>query len=213
MKNGLLFFFHMGQITTVARLALIPCVMLIPQAVPGSFGFWTYVTLTMIAFLLSVIHAPSDRTMLSILRVFRQDVYSEMKRLCQIRDDEYYVVLEGYQKTGSMRLQRCMENEVIYPYPITLVYAAKENKRFLVIAQKNLLSSDPPTYELIDLTSASQLANLHIEGAIFSDDKVAEVKLYTKGHADGIILYAKNNYHYREFLAGIENALNDGETL
>ena len=206
MKNGLLFFLHMGRITTISRITIIPFALLIPHAVPGSIGFWTYITLTLIAFFLSIIHAPSDRTMLNILKQFRQGVHYEMKRLCQIRDDEYYVVLEGYRKTGTMRLQRCLENEVIYPAPITLVYAEKEKKRFLLIAQKSLLSSTPPTYELLDLTSAPKLAELRVEATATEDDKVAELKLYTKDHPDGITVYAKNNFHYREFVAGIKNA-------
>lgn len=205
MKNGILFFLHMGQIATIARFTVITFALLIPQAVPGSIGFWTYIILAIVSFLLAILHAPSDRTMLIILKHFRQDVHHEMKRLCQIRDDEYYTVLEGYRKTGTMRLQRCVENEVIYPNPITLVYAEKEKKRFLLIAQKSLLSSAPPTYELLDLTSAPKLAELRVECATTEDDKVAELKLYTKDHPDGITVYAKKNFHYREFIAGIEN--------
>ena len=94
MKNGLLFFLHMGQISTIARFAVIPFVLLIPQAVPGSIGFWTYIILAIASFLLAILHAPSDRSMLYTLKHFRQHVYHEMKRLCQIRDDEYYFTLK-----------------------------------------------------------------------------------------------------------------------
>ena len=64
MKNGILFFFHMHQIATFARIAVIPCALLIPQAVPGSIGFWTYITLTLITIFLSIVHAPSDDAIL-----------------------------------------------------------------------------------------------------------------------------------------------------
>ena len=204
MKNGILFFFHMGRITTVARLAVIPCSMLILQAVPGSIGFWTYVILTGIMLLLALVHTPSDRAMLGVVERFRQEVHHEMKRLCQIRDDEYYTVLEGYRKTGDMRLRRHVGTDVIYPAPITLVYAEKEQKRCLVIAQKNLLSPDPPTYELVSLTSTSELKALRVDApADQEEEKVVELTLYTKKHPDGITVFARNDYHYREFLAGV----------
>ena len=208
MKNGILFFFHMGRIATVARLAVIPCGMLILQAVPGSIGFWTYVTITVIALLLALVHTPSDRAMLGTLEHFRQEAHVEMKRLCQIRDDEHYTVLEGYRKTGNMRLRRQVGTEMIYPSPITLVYAEKERKRCLVIAQKSLFTSDPPTYELFSLTSASELKMLRIEApADQKEEKVVELTLYTKAYPNGITLFAKNDYHYREFVAGIQKEI------
>ena len=204
MKNGILFFFYMGRISTAARLLFFPFLSLIWQARPYSFGFWVYVSLTVLALAFSMIHSPSDRAMMSVLEHFRQEVRHQMKKLCQIRDDEYYVVLEGYRQKGAMRLYRQIGTELVYPHPITVVFAEKESRRCLIIAEKSLLTSAPAKIETIAIHNATLAQSIRVETqADEENDKVVSLTIYVKDDPNGITLFAKNDYHYRDFMAAV----------
>ena len=186
----------MGKITTGARIAFIPSVLLIFRMVPMSPAFYFFIGLSVLSLALSLVHSPSDRAMQAVLDRFYEDVQEKMKELCVIKDDKHYVVMRGYQKRGRMWLCRQIITDMVYPHPIVVIHAQKGCHRFLVVAMKDLTKSKPADYHLIDLMQERDRTKL-----LFEDDlqnpKVAQVVLQHPMFSNGLTVYTKNDYHYR----------------
>lgn len=206
MKHGKLFFYNMGKITTAARIAIPLSFLMLLRVVPMSPAFWFFIFLMGTSFLVALIHAPSDKAMMQVLERHRAEMKVKMKELCQIKDDQYYVVLDGYRKEGSMKLCRRIGTEVVYPYPTTFIIAQKDAKRRLVIVRKSLLSPTPAEYELIDLSGPIEAEGVRVSSCVDAEnDKVAEITLFTRRYPNGITVFAKNDYHYRDFVKAIQD--------
>ena len=205
MKHGKLFFYNMGKITTAARIAILPLAWTLTKFVPPAYYVSWALLITSI--IIAFIHAPSDKAMVRVLENHRKEVKRKMKELCEIKDDEYYVVLDGYRKNGNMKLRRHVGKEVIYPHPTTFIFAEKGNKRYLLIVKKSLLTPTPADYELIRLTDPSVTDAIRVTSNVEADnEKVVELTLYTDRAPEGITIFAKNDYHYRDFVKAMQNA-------
>ena len=104
-----------------------------------------------------------------------------------------------------MILRRQIGTEVIYPHPTTFIYAQKESKCCLIIFEKSLLNSSNISYEIINLNDSNSVGTIHVDSCM--DDKspkVVELMLFTEQSPNRITLYAKNDYHYRDFVGAIE---------
>lgn len=196
MKNGFLFFLNMGKITTAARIALIPSALFIFRTVPSSPAFYFFIGLTVLSLVLALIHSPSDKAMQQALEHFYEDVQEKKKELCVIKDDKHYIVMRGYQKRGYMRLCRQLGTDIVYPHPLVLVHAQKEKRRFLLVAMKDLTKNKPIDYHLIDLTQEATDTSLLFEENP-NNKKVAQVLLHHPRFCNDLIIYTKNDYHYR----------------
>ena len=194
----------MGKITTAARIAILPLAWTLTKFVPPAY--YVSMGLLIASIIIAFIHAPSDKAMVRVLEKHRKEVKQKMKELCEIKDDEYYVILDGYRKEGRMKLCRHVGTEVIYPHPTTFIFAEKGNKRYLLIVKKSLLAPTPADYELIRLTDPSVIESIRVTSNVEAEnEKVVELTLYTDRAPEGITLFAKNDYHYRDFMKAINH--------
>lgn len=201
MKHGILFFLNMGNLTLIARIALIPLVMMAMRTNPEALFFPIYIALAAVCFLLCFVHAPSDKSMRYTLKRFHEDLKEKLHEDYGFRRDESTVLLSGYKKSGKMRLRRRLDHDVVYPYPTVLIYAERSDKRAVIVAQKSLIKPTPAEYIYIDLDSAR---NLRITSCVEADnDKTVAVTLTCEMLPEPITIYAKNDYHYRDLLAAM----------
>lgn len=200
MKHGILFFFHMGRITTIARLIVVPSFLLIWRVVPRSPAFWFLTLLSSAALLTAFIHAPSDKTMQNTLDRFFEDLKETLHNTYGFRSEENIVYLKGYQKKGHMILRRQLGSDIIYPYPTVFIYAERVHKRIILIVQKNLMKATPIKYTCIDLDKEK---DLQIQSSSEGIDKIIEITIKCQQIPSSVTIYAKNDYHYRNFLTAL----------
>ena len=201
MKNGILFFFHMGLITTAARIAVIPSFIMIFRVQPMSPSFFFFSFICVVSFFTSFIHAPSDRSMIATVEKFRKDVREQMFELCIVKDEKHYAVLAGYEKRGNMRLCRRVGTDVVYPHPVYFISARKDHLNSLLIATKDLTDPAPADFHLTNLNVDKDIS---ITASVDPEnDEVAEITLKNALYPDGITMFAKNDYHFREFLKSV----------
>ena len=150
MKNGILFFFNMGNIALIGRIALIPLVLMVFRTVPTSMFFPIYVILAAFCLILCFVHAPSDKSMRYVIKRFYEDIEETLADDYGFRRKENIVYLSGYQKRGKMRLHRRLDHDVVYPYPTVFIFAARSDKRAVIVAQKSLIKATPAEYTYID---------------------------------------------------------------
>ena len=188
----------MGLITTAARIAVIPSFLMIWRVQPASPSFYFFAGVCLISFFTSFIHAPSDKRMCELLESFRKDVKTQMFELCTIKDEEHYAVLAGYEKRGSMRLSRRVGTDVVYPHPLYFIAARKDHLNSLLVASKDLTDPKPADFLHTNLNTASDISvSSYIDP---ENDGVVEITLKNEYFPDGITMFAKNDYHYRQFM-------------
>ena len=205
MKHGILFFYNMGKITTAARIAIIPLAWTFTKFVPPAFfvSLWLFV----LSFLVAMIPAPSDKAMMRTIEKYREEATRQMSAESKICNTERFIVLHGYRKGGTMRLRRQVGRDVVYPFPISFFYATRGNKRFLMIAKKSLLNAAPVDYEMINLHEPEETEAFRVTVQVDpQSEDVVELTLYTKYAPHGITAFAKNDYHYRDFLNAVQDA-------
>lgn len=202
MKHGILFFFNMGNLTMIARIAFLPFVMMVFRTNPEALFFPIYIALAVICFLLCFVHAPSDKAMRHTLKRFHEDVKEKLRDDYGFRRDESIVYFSGYKKSGKMRLSRRLDHDVVYPYPTVLIYAERSDKRAIIIAQKSLIKPTPAEYLYID---PDAVKSIEITSDVEEDnDKIASITLSCELLNEPITVYAKNDYHYRDFMAAMK---------
>lgn len=202
MKHGILFFFNMGNLTMIARIAFLPFVMMVFRTNPEALFFPIYIALAVLCFLLCFVHAPSDKAIRQTLKRFHEDVKEKLKDDYGFRRDESIVYFSGYKKSGKMRLRRRLDHDVVYPYPTVLIYAARSDKRAIIVAQKSLIKPTPAEYIYIDLDSAE---DIQVTSLVEEDnDKIAAITVSCALLDEPITVYAKNDYHYRDFMAAMK---------
>jgi hypothetical protein len=206
MKRGILFFFNMGNITLAARIAIIPLAWTLTRFLPPAF--FVSLTLLIISLIIAMIPAPSDKSMLRVIANFREEVKRNMSYECEIRDPEKFIILHGFRKAGNMRLRRQVKREVVYPFPTSFLFAERGNKKFLMIAKKSLLKSEPIDYEMSCLHEAVEAEAFRMTVQIDPQvEEVVELTLYTKHAPYGITIVAENDYHFRDFVNAIQSVV------
>jgi len=204
MKRGILFFYNMGTFTTIGRIALLPLIWMLTKFIPPAY--YVCLVLFVISLILTVIPAPADRTMLQVIEKHREETNRQMREISGIRNEEKFVILHAYRKKGAMKLRRRVGRDVIYPHLASFVFAEHGDKKFLMIAKKSLLKATPTEYELIKLHDASELESFRVEwDPDAKSEAVAQLTLYTKNAPEGITVFAKNDYHYRDFVKAMQS--------
>lgn len=205
MKRGILFFYNMGKITTAARIAIIPLAWTLTKFVPPAF--FVSLCLFVLSLLVAMIPAPSDKAMMRVIEKYHEDAKRQMSEESKIRDTERFIVLHGYRKGGTMKLRRRVGRVVVYPFPTSFFYGERGNKRFLMIAKKSLLNAEPADYEMIQLHEPEEIEALRATVQVDpQSEDVVELTLYTRHAPYGITVFAKNDYHYRDFLKAVQDA-------
>ena len=206
MKRGILFFYNMGNITLGARIAIIPLAWMLARSVPSTF--FGILALLINSLFMAMIPAPSDKSMMRVVANFREEVKRQMSDESEIRDTEKFIILHGYRKAGNMRLRRRVGRDMVYPFPTSFLFAERGNKKFLMIAKKSLLKPSPVDYEMIRLHEPEEAESFSVTVQTDpQDEEVVELTLYTKHAPYGITIFAKNDYHYRDFVKAIQSAV------
>ena len=105
-----------------------------------------------------------------------------------------------------MMLRRRVGRDVVYPFPTSFFYGERGNKRFLMIAKKSLLKAGPADYEMIQLHEPQEADALRVTVQVDpQSESVVELTLYTKHAPYGITVFAKNDYHYRDFVKAVQD--------
>ena len=205
MKRGILFFYNMGKITTVARIAIIPLAWTLTRFAPPAF--WVSLVFFALSLITAMIPAPSDKSMMRVIEKYREESKRQMSDESEIRDAEKFIILHGYRKEGNMRLCRHVGRDVVYPFLTSFFYAERGNKKFLMIAKKSLLNAAPVDYEMIRLHEPEEAEAVRVTVQVDpQSEDVVELTLYTKHAPHGITIFAKNDYHYRDFVNAVQNA-------
>ena len=90
MKRGILFFYNMGTITTIARIAIIPLGWTLTRFAPPAFFFSLF--LLGVSLLVAMIPAPSDKAMIRVIERYREEALRQMSEESMIRDKERFIV-------------------------------------------------------------------------------------------------------------------------
>jgi hypothetical protein len=203
MKNGFLFFWNMGRITTGARIALLPLIYLaFFQVRPMGIAFFTCLALLAVALLLSFIPAPSDKKAKATLERFRSEHKEEMMSRCGFVNDEGILLLHGYAEEGNMRLSRTLGREVIYPVPLDIGFANHLGKGRLLIGKRTLIKPLPAEYFFL---RDEELTAVRIE--MTTESETEEVARLTFSHPalpENLTMYVKNDFRVRDFLEGMK---------
>ena len=201
MKNGFLFFLNMGNITTAARIIVLPAFI-------GGiyFPFHTILyNLSWIVFvaslILSFVPAPSDKVAERVIKEFYTNLNQRVLDFCKAKKAEP-IFLKGYEKSGKMVLRRQLGKDVIYPHLAAISVCTVNNKTFLVIARKSLLSNELAKYQEVECTPNTRIS---VQTNAIDDDAVVELNFSVEGTENQIVMYVKPDYHYRDVLATLQD--------
>ena len=205
MKNGILFFFNMGKITTVARIALAPFALMIWRSWGQVFWFFFFIALFALALLISFVPAPSDRGVMLALERARQDFDMLIRSKCSTGNSDSATKLDGYRVKGKMILKRQKGTKVIYPHPAFFAISkAADRQYWFFVSCSSLTNEKPPLTFCCPIKSPDY--ELSIEGDSDDFQKVAYLTLKCELFPEGESFVVDRNYRIREFLAQIEAA-------
>jgi hypothetical protein len=203
MKHGVLFFFNMGNITTGARIAILPLIYLtFWQVRPLGVAFFTCLTLLVISFFTAMIPAPPDRAAKNTIRDFHEEHQQTLMDESKVINPKSLTMLYGYGEVPKMWMRRRVGKEMIYPLPVAMGYTARADKSFLLLGEKTLLDPSPAVYRLIELTGEKRLqTQVDMDP---ENETVVRITLRHPSLQEDFIAYFANDYHYREFLTLIQ---------
>ena len=153
MRTGILFFFNMGFITSVARKALLPLLIMLLGNFYILSPFQSVISVFFrIALLIAVIPAPSDRAVLRLRDRFYAETVHQAAAVCAVLHEEIVLYTNGYQKKDGYNLCRQIKAEEIYTTAACIAYLEKSGERVLMIGTKSLISKKPAVFRRIPLS-------------------------------------------------------------
>lgn len=202
MKHGKLFFFNMGNITTGARIAILPLIYLtFFQVRPLGIAFFTGLVLLVLSIGIAMIPAPSDRAAKRTIEEFHHAHKEEMMTRCGFSNDRSLMTLYGYAEDGSMWMKRRLGRDMIYPTPAALGFASHLGHGKLLIGTKSLLEPTPEEYCFLqdgELSEAVLTVTPDPE-----NEAVAILKVVHPSQPHDMTFYVKNDFHIRDFMDAV----------
>ena len=197
LRTGIFFFFNMGHITKVTRLALAlmtAAILLRSTFLSSSLFMSVYFAVLFV----SLIPAPSDKSMLRLIDRFYSETVKRAGDACELLHYEIVVPFRAFLSTGKYNFCRHIGTSEIYTHAAGAAFVEKSGKRFLVIGTKSLISARPAKFYEIDLnTDPVTIATQPLE-----EDRV-ELRITCNAIPRGIVIHAKNDFRYRDFLAAV----------
>ena len=189
----------------VARVAIIPIIFMIFRSWGQVFWFFFYCALLVLAMILGLIPAPSDRSVMQMLDRTKQDFDKLIQNKCNSSNSENAMRLEGYRVKGKMILKRHKDTKMIYPHPAFFAIAKGADKQYwLFVSSFSLTKKRPPKILCCPLNSNEYELSADFGGEEFS--KTAYLTLKCEFYPDGETFVVDKNYRLRDFLAQIEEA-------
>ena len=201
MKNGILYFFNMGNITRIARFLILPLFVGVLFAPFYSIFFPLSCFGFVLSIVLSVIHAPSDDAINKIIDEFESDLHQRLLNSCRAKSGDVKI-LKGYEKVGKMILRRGRGKTVVYPHLAAIGIIQTPEKCVLMVARRTLLSDsfmkcgEFECHERTRLVVGSSVMN--------EDDNVMELTFSIEGVEDQMVMIVKGDFHYRDFMSAIQ---------
>lgn len=200
MRNGILFFWGMDRIRALARFAVLPFFFITINTEPGTLIFFFSLAVLILSAFLSFLPTPTDKKLQLVITDFQAELKEQTLRAAVAKNEDLMLILNGYQERGKMVLKRQLGKDMIYPHLASVALYCKDNNYTLVLGTKSLLSVAPPVYTKIKFTKEVLAFELSED-----TEKVIIVKLHAPELPEDFVLYIKNDYHYRDFLAAVKS--------
>ena len=195
----------MGKITMIARVAIIPIVFMIFRSFGQVFWFFFYCALLVLAMILGLIPAPSDRSVMLLLDRNRQDFDKMIQNKCNSSNSENAMKLDGYRVKGKMILKRQKGTKMIYPHPAFFAIAKGADRQYwLFVSSFSITNKKPPQILCCPLNSDEYEISADFGGDEFA--KTAYLTLKCEHFPEGETFVLDRNYRLRDFLAHIKEA-------
>lgn len=205
MRNGIMFFWRMDKIRSIARWSFLPLLFATFMTDPGTPIFFICLGSCILCGFLSFLPTPTVKDFERVINDYQVNLKEQTLRAAVAKNEELMVILHGYQNRGKMLLKRQLVKTVIYPHLASLSIYCKDNSRTLVLGRKSLLSATPAEYIKIKLTPETITFPAEEE---VEREGVAMLTLSSPELPEELVLFVKNDYHYRDFLAAVKPALN-----
>ncbi len=196
MKNGLMFFLNLGNISKYARIAIIPMVIFWFFLAKGIFMmiFSTFVLIACIV--LAVIHAPSDKHAVNALNKFYSEFIKETCDKANV-DKEELIYFKTWQYRDGMRLRRWVNGNFIYPYPCIMAVYEREGEQYLSFASVSLINEEYQRHFECKVTDhALSVTTSQIEGT--NDEETVHITFPSS--EETIDIMVEDTYQNRELL-------------
>ena len=197
MRTGILFFFNMGFITSVARKALLPLLIMMVG------NFWVFSPFQSVitpafwfTLVIAAIPAPSDRALLRTRDRFYAETVHVAAEICDVIHEEIVLYLNGYQKKNAYNLCRQIKAETIYTTAACVAYLEKGGQNVLIVGAKSLISGKTASFTRIPLDAEHPMK---VRVSMQAEDMV-EVEF---DRLPGVIIEAKLDYHYRTLIEAL----------
>ena len=204
MKTGIFFYFNMGHITKIARIAFVALAAILIFRTRFLSAFYpVYSKMFIISIFLSIIPAPSDKRFVNFLERFYQHVMQKTMDTCDLKRDNLVLMIKAFVNGGKYQLGRCYKNHMIYTTAVGAAFVEKSGKRFLVIGKKSLIWSSPEQYTVIDLNLEAPRITARVQEDEDAGDH-AVIHVESASLPDGIDLICFVDYRYRDFMAAMK---------
>ncbi len=197
MRTGIFFFFNMGYITKVTRLALL--LMLGAMLLRSTFfASSLFMTVFFIVLVISLIPAPSDKRMLRFLNAFYDETVKRAGDACGLLHYEIVVPFHAFLRTGKFNFCRHIGTADIYTHAACAAFVEKSGKRYLVVGTKSLISARHAKFYEIDLVADPVRITTQVDS-----EETVEMLIECNTIPKGIVLHARNDFRYRDFLEAV----------
>ncbi len=202
MKNGYMFFLHLGAVTHFARIALLIAAIAFFNTDNFYLKIWIAV-FAAICFVPSVLHAPSDKDAMRATKQFYDEFKERLEETRHSHSIQSVKIVNAYKVCGNMKMCRSVGSDVIYPNLISaaLAPAPEKGKLTLYVEEFTLLKkSDLRQFECLVGASDIELESKFEE----SDETVVTLTIKCPLYPDGVSMIMRNDFHYREFVEAAE---------
>ena len=205
MKYGVFWFFNLNRVVFFSRISFIPLAMLgfyMPILSP-LFGItWL---LCGIAFIITIItiplHIPSNSLMEEFISNYELEFCSRIRNQFRNNRQVKFEFLKGYSFSSRIKLRKRIDNNIIYSNLVVVSCVKTLDSWWLISEKKSLLSAKESERKTIKIEH-----NKLIE--IYDDiydvpNRIRKIIIAYEGQQ--ITIYAKEDYHYRDFIQTIRN--------
>jgi len=202
MRNGILFFLGMDRVRMLARCVVLPAFFLMTSSQFGTIFYFLGIAFFVLSAFLCFLPTPTDKKLQIVITDFQNELKEQTLRAAVAKNEELMLIINGYRKRGKMLLKRQIVKDMVYPHLASLSLYCKDKNYTLVLGTKSLLSPSPAVYTKLQITPNTLVFHNETDD---ESEKVIEVTVHAPELPNDLVIYVKNDYHYRDFLAALQN--------